>query len=163
MKTKILVKGPSLSQSGYGEQTRFALRALRSRENIYDIYIHNLSWGKTSWLWEDNEERRWMDEVLMKTVKYLQDSKANGVNPHFDMSLQVTIANEWQKIAPINIGYTAGIETTRVAPQWIEKSFLMDKIIVPSTHSRDVYKGTHYQAEDGTTGEKIDFRVKIPV
>ena len=39
MKKKIFVRGPVLSQSGYGEQSRFALRALRSREDL--IYIYN--------------------------------------------------------------------------------------------------------------------------
>ena len=39
MKQKILVKGPVLSQSGYGEQARFALRALRSRADIFDVYV----------------------------------------------------------------------------------------------------------------------------
>ena len=38
MKKKIIIRGPALSQTGYGEQTRFALRALRSREDIFDIY-----------------------------------------------------------------------------------------------------------------------------
>ena len=33
MKQKVLVKGPVLTQSGYGEQARFALRALRSKES----------------------------------------------------------------------------------------------------------------------------------
>ena len=37
MKKKIFVKAPVLSQSGYGEQSRFALRALRSREDLFDI------------------------------------------------------------------------------------------------------------------------------
>ena len=34
MKKKIFVRGPVLSQSGYGEQARFALRALKSREDL---------------------------------------------------------------------------------------------------------------------------------
>ena len=38
MKSKILFKGPLLTRSGYGEQTRFALRALRTYENFFDIY-----------------------------------------------------------------------------------------------------------------------------
>ena len=45
------------------------------------------------------------------------------------MSLQVTIPNEWERIAPVNIGITAGIETTRVAPEWINKGNDMDLII----------------------------------
>ena len=37
MRKKILVSGPVLTASGYGEQARFALRALRSREDLFDI------------------------------------------------------------------------------------------------------------------------------
>ena len=44
MKKKILIRGPVLSQSGYGEQARFALRALRTRENDYDIHIQPIRW-----------------------------------------------------------------------------------------------------------------------
>ena len=39
MRQKILVRGPILTQSGYGEQSRFALRALRSREDLFEIFI----------------------------------------------------------------------------------------------------------------------------
>tara|TARA_Y100000310_G_scaffold140279_1_gene139635 strand:+ start:94 stop:1377 length:1284 start_codon:yes stop_codon:yes gene_type:complete len=157
MKKKMLVRGPSLSQSGYGEQTRFALRALRTQENIYDIFIHNLNWGKTSWIWEDNEERRWIDALILKSAQYFQAG-----NAAFDISLQITIPNEWQKIAPINIGYTAGIESSRVAPGWLEKSFLMDKIIVPSNHSKQVYEGSRAQKKDDQ-GNVFELRTKCPV
>ena len=60
MKTNIFVKGPVLSQSGYGEQARFALRALRSREDLFDIYILPINWGKTGWIWENSEFRSWI-------------------------------------------------------------------------------------------------------
>ena len=36
---KVLVRGPALSQSGYGEHTRFVLRALRLQEAELDIHI----------------------------------------------------------------------------------------------------------------------------
>ena len=39
MRKKIVVRGPVLSMSGYGEQTRFAVRALRKHEDKFDIYI----------------------------------------------------------------------------------------------------------------------------
>ena len=42
MKKKILLKGPLLTRSGYGEQARFALRSLRSREDLFDIYMESL-------------------------------------------------------------------------------------------------------------------------
>ena len=65
---KIIVRGPALSQSGYGEHTRFVLRSLRSRPDLYDIYLVNINWGQTGWLWEDTDERRWNDSLLHKTV-----------------------------------------------------------------------------------------------
>ena len=66
MKKRILVKGPCLSQSGYGEQTRFALRSLREYQDQFDISLLNLSWGQTGWIWEDNEEREWIDSLIQK-------------------------------------------------------------------------------------------------
>ena len=39
MKQKILLKGPLLTRSGYGEQARFALRSLRAHEDKFDIFI----------------------------------------------------------------------------------------------------------------------------
>ena len=45
MKKKIIVRAPVLSRSGYGEHARFVLRALKTKEDIYDIYILNTNWG----------------------------------------------------------------------------------------------------------------------
>ena len=47
---QIIVVGPALSASGYGEQTRFALRSLRSQSKLFDIYLKNINWGKISWI-----------------------------------------------------------------------------------------------------------------
>lgn len=146
MKTKIFLVGPFLTRSGYGEQARFALRALRSREDIFDIYLQPLSWGNTSWVSEDDNERRWMDNTVEKTIGYIRQGGT------FDVSLQVTIPNEWKKMAPINIGYTAGIETTKVAFPWVEKSNEMDKIIVVSNHSKRVFQDTTYNRTHNDTG-----------
>ena len=110
MKTKVLLAAPLLTLSGYGEQGRFAFRSLMSRQDKYDVYIKPLNWGQCGWLHEDNEERRLIDDILKKTIMHEQ---AGGT---YDVSIQCTIPNEWTKIAPINIGYTAGIETTRVSP-----------------------------------------------
>lgn len=159
MKKKVIVRGPALSQSGYGHQTRFALRSLRSQSDFFDIFIINVPWGQTSWLWEDTEERRWIDERLALTALALQQNP----NFQFDLSLQVTIPNEWEKLAPINIGYTAGIETTHVAPGWVDKSYLMDRIITPSQHSMDVYKQSSFKLKHPQTGEDFLAKVKCPI
>ena len=156
MKT-ILVKGPALSRSGYGEQTRFALRALRAYESRFNILLVNIPWGHTGWIAETGEERDWYDLILAKGHAHIQQQLP------IDISLQVTIPNEWEKIAPINIGYTAGIETTKVAPHWLDKARLMDKIIVVSNHSKNVYNSTVYEGQIEQTGEKVEFRNETPI
>ena len=157
MRQKILVRGPILTQSGYGEQSRFALRALRSREDLFEIFIMPINWGETGWVSLDNEERAWIDSRIAQTHIHAQQGGT------FDMSLQITIPNEWEKIAPVNIGYTAGIETTKVAPVWLQKAGLMDKIIVVSNHSKDVFANTVYQATNQQTGETLELRNQTPV
>ena len=149
MKKKILVKAPLLTRSGYGEQGRFAVRSLRSREDLFDIYIHPLNWGHTSWDVADTEERAWIDHNIQKTIAYMQQGG------QYDISLQVTIPNEWERIAPVNIGYTAGIETNRVAGEWIMKAHEMDKMIVVSEHSKNVFKDTVHSGVDTRTNEKV--------
>mgnify|MGYP003645064510 FL=1 len=80
------------------------------------------------------------------------------------MSVQVTIPNEWEKIAPVNIGYTAGIETTKVAPVWLQAANeKVDKIIVVSTHSKNVYENTAVVAVDSNTGQEMDYRLQTPI
>tara|TARA_R100000234_G_C5003749_1_gene181571 strand:+ start:5745 stop:7010 length:1266 start_codon:yes stop_codon:yes gene_type:complete len=161
MKKKILVKAPVLTRSGYGEHSRFILQALRSREDLFDIYVVPLNWGQTSWIIESDEDREWVDKAILETTKYLHefnnDHGNQGKKP-FDISLQVTIPNEWEDLATKNIGVTAGIETTKVAPAWIEKAKMMDKIIVPSKHSRDIYNNTAYQATNNITKETLLFK-----
>lgn len=158
MKTTLLVRGPALSQSGYGEQTRFALRALRSREDLFDIYLQNIPWGNTGWICKDDEERFWVDSLIAKTQIPSQTQK------RYDATLQITIPNEWKVEAPVNIGYTAGIETTMVAPVWIELGDQMDHIIVVSNHSKDVYQNTkvNFANENGTIiQENVSVRTPI--
>lgn len=157
MKKNILIRGPLLSQSGYGEQARFAMRALRSREDLFDIFLLPLNWGQTGWVSLDNDERKWVDERIRATHAYTQSGAT------FDISLQVTIPNEFEKIAPVNIGYTAGIETTKVASAWLQKANEMDKIIVVSNHSKDIFEDTVYTAQHPTTGHPIKLECNVPI
>ena len=158
MRKSILLKGPLLTRSGYGEQTRFALRALQSRQDLFDIYIQPLQWGATSWIAFNDDERAWIDQTIERTIGYIQ----NGGK--FDMSLQVTIPNEWQKLATENIGYTAGIETTMVAPVWLQKANEeVDNIIVVSSHSMNVFKNTVALAKNNQTNEEFEYRLNTPI
>jgi glycosyltransferase involved in cell wall biosynthesis len=162
MRKKILIKAPILSRSGYGEQSRFALRALKTREDLYDIYLINIPWGNTGQSIDISPERRWIDNAMLKTAHYVQDE---NIAEKFDITLQITIPSEFEKIAPVNIGYTAGIETTLVAPEWLQKcNEMMDKIITISKHSKNVFEQTKYTATNNQTGETIsDYGILIPV
>jgi glycosyltransferase involved in cell wall biosynthesis len=159
MKTKIIVVGPALTRSGYGEQTRYALRALRSREDIFDIYLQPLQWGQTGWVPEYDEEKLWIDTLIEKTIAH------NQQNGTFDASLQVTIPNEWKSYAPINIGYTAGMETTLIASEWITAINAMNKVIVISNHSKNTMESTKYvdpdnaEQQDSWLATKTDIEV----
>ena len=116
---KVIIKAPALSASGYGEHSRLVLRALRTREDIYDVYLANIEWGKCGWIFEDSEERRWLDSLIINTQHAVQE----GIK--FDMSIQVTIPNEFERLAPINIGVTAGIETHKISPEWLQNIMIV--------------------------------------
>jgi len=158
VKKKIFVRGPVLSQSGYGEQARFALRALRSRQDIFDIYVAPIPWGKTGWVWEDSEFRQWMDSRIVETQILIQQQQMNP-----DVSLQITIPNEFERLCHVNIGYTAGIETTKVSPQWLQKGNEMDKILVVSNHAKQTYVDTTVQAKNSQTGEVFPYKLETGV
>lgn len=154
---KVLLRSPILTQSGYGHHGRTVFRALMSREDIFDIYLQPINWGHTSWLCEDTSERKLIDQLIKKTVAYMQGGG------QFDISLQVTIPNEWERVAAHNIGITAGIEATQITPAWIEKSNIMDKIITISDFAKSGFVDTSYQAKNNQTGEVFQYKVNRPV
>jgi glycosyltransferase involved in cell wall biosynthesis len=132
---KILLRGPFLSQSGYGEDARFLFRSLRYKEGV-ELFLVPTGWGMTGWLWEDSEERREIDQLINKTTLYIRQFVQQRRSPVFDLSVQVTIPPEWEKLAPVNIGVTAGVETHKVPLAWFPKCVLMDKIIVHSEFTK---------------------------
>jgi glycosyltransferase involved in cell wall biosynthesis len=157
MKRNILVVGPALSASGYGEHARLVMRALKAYEDNFEIFFKNINWGQTGFTINVDEERQWLEKLIIKTQEH---EKHSG---KYDVSVQVTIPNEWKKLAPTNIGVTAGIETTKIAPQWIEKCFSMDKIIVPSEHAKYGFDNTVVKAIHQETGQKVDLKNNTPV
>ena len=134
MKKRVLIKAPILSQSGYGEHSRFIYRALKSREDLYDIYVEPLNWGRTGWIWEDTQERKDIDECVGKFYHILQSKMPNP----FDIGIVVDLPNAWKRVAPFMIGVTAGVECDAVSPSWLQPSFdQVDEIIVPSNFSKE--------------------------
>ncbi len=151
---KLLIVGPILSRSGYGEMARFAFRSLKNRSDV-DLYLLPTSWGNTGWLHEDSDERREIDALVTKTFLYAQQTNNQ---PVYDVSVQISIPNEWKKIAAVNIGYTAGIETNMISPSWLQPCQLMDKIVVISEHAKSGFVNTLFGNQQGQ-----QFKVTVPV
>lgn len=156
MKKKIIISGPILSRSGYGEMARFALRSLKSKQDMVDIYILPTNWGNTGNLFEASEEVNEINDLIIKTQQYAQ---ITNNQPSFDISIQVTIPNEWKKMAPVNIGYTAGIETNMISPAWFEPCMQMDKIVVISEHAKSSFINTVF----GNPNTNQNFKITVPV
>ena len=139
MKYNVLVEGPYLTQSGYGEHARLVLQSLKEREDV-EIYGFPLQWGKTSWLSDDDENRTWLDSI---------SNKINVKPPEkFDLHVFIGVPSEFQKKAEKAVCVTAGIEVDRVSPSWLLKSHELDKIIVPSKHSKEVFEKSSYKTQE---------------
>lgn len=141
-KARILVKGPALSASGYGEHCRFLIRSLL-KNPLCDLYVDNIKWGNLGFDLSVYDEIPQLKEIINTTKQIVATNQA-----FFDISVQVTIPNEFEKISPYNVGVTAGIETDRVSKEWIEKCNEMDKIITISKHSKDTLENTIHQIEE---------------
>jgi len=153
---KVLIEAPILTQSGYGEHSRFVYRSLRERDDV-DIHILPLDWGSTSWCTEITAETKEIEELIKKTAVHT----ANNENPQFDVHIHVGIPNEFERKAPYAVHVTAGIETTKISKEWLAKTFEMDKIIVPSEHAKWAFENTSHKAEK--EGKTIEAKCQTPV
>lgn len=132
MKTVVL-RGPVLTQSGYGVHTRQVARWLMSRKD-FDVKFVTLPWGDTPWLLHPDLHDGLAGEIMKRSV-----------TPNFkaDISFQLQLPNEWDPtIAPVNIGITAGIETDRCNPEWIDACNAMSAVVVPSQHAKSCFTNT---------------------
>jgi ADP-heptose:LPS heptosyltransferase/glycosyltransferase involved in cell wall biosynthesis len=140
---RLIFKGPVLTASGYGEHSRQLLSFLLG-SGQFDIGVVPIAWGNTAFLLEQDP---FLVQIRQLAAKCERDKQA-GVQ--YDVSVQVTIPNEFERLARINIGVTAGIEVDRVSPAWIAKANdVIDLLVVPSTHSAQTYGGVQYQTQDG--------------
>lgn len=147
---KILLEGPILTQSGYGEHTRLVYRSIQSFEGL-EIFINPLNWGATGWISEENEERRKIEQGVAAYAEKIRLAEQTKVNPDFDIQIHVGIPNEFQKKAPYSVCVTAGIETDRVSAEWLMKTHQgIDKLIVPSEHAALGFKETSYEVQNET-------------
>ena len=159
-KTKVLLEAPILTQSGYGEHSRLVFESLRNREDL-EIHITPLQWGFTSWVTDTDPV---IEEGIKRFHEYASLCKSKNEQPKYDVQIHVGIPNEFEKKAPQSVMVTAGIETDRVSWSWILKTHQgINKIIVPSEHSRNIYAGTTYEALNNQNNTKTEVGCSCPV
>lgn len=141
MKKKIIFRGPVQTASGYGVHARMLLKAL-DEDGRFDVTVMSVPWGATPLIYDDTPE--------MLRIKELASKFNPNVPPDFDASVQVTIPNEFMKMAPKNICVTAGIETDRVSPVWHQRTNdVADVLVVPSVHSARSFTTAIYGEQKG--------------
>lgn len=129
---KILLRGPFLTQSGYGVHARQIFKWVKSLGVNFDVQV--LPWGDTSWYTNPSELDGMIGEIMMKT---------KPIEGQYDVSIQLQLPNEWDtKLAKFNVGVTAAVETDKCNPRWIECCNAMDVVVVPSKFTKNVIMNT---------------------
>jgi ADP-heptose:LPS heptosyltransferase len=142
-KIAVHLRAPVTSASGYGTHSRQVIDYLLSDERFI-VFLENVGWGGTPSIHEgDLQNRDKMSQYYGCMANY---EKAIKSKIPFDISIQVTIPNEFSRRAQLNIGVTAGIEVNHCTAEWIHKCNDMDLIVVPSIFSRDILASTVYEA-----------------
>ena len=131
----MLICAPVTSRSGYGDHARDLVRAFLKLDK-FNVKILDVPWGQTPRNALDNE----LDKNIIDCI--LSEPKLDS-QP--DVYVDIRIPNEFQTYGKINIGITAGIETTAVSNAWIEGCNKMDLVIVPSEHSKKGFVSALYE------------------
>jgi hypothetical protein len=141
MKQYCVISAPPDTYSGYGARARDFVKALYElKKDEWEFNIMSQRWGNTSWgFLEDNkEEWGWMIPLIMKGPLTRQP----------DVWFQITVPNEFQPVGKVNIGVTAGIETTLCDPAFIDGCNRMNVTLVSSNHAKQVLENTSYTKKD---------------
>ena len=135
MKKVMLICAPVSSRSGYGDHARDLVRSFLNLDN-FDVKIFDVTWGSTP--------RNALDKKLDKNIIdcFLPEPK---MDRQPDVYVDIRIPNEFQQWGKVNIGITAGIETTAVSNAWIDGCNKMDLTIVPSEHSKKGFVEALYE------------------
>lgn len=130
---KVIVRGPLLSISGYGEHARQVFRWAVSNPE-FDVRAEITPWGMTSWHVNPENEDGLIQQIMIR-------SNTQGFDA--DISLQIQLPNEWSPtLAKVNVGITAAVEADRCNPQWIDCCNKMSCVIVPSEFVKGVLTKT---------------------
>lgn len=126
---KVVLRGPVLTQSGYGVHCRQIAKWLMQRQDV-DLKVIATPWGSTPWHVNGESCNGFINEIMKRTIS------PNNVNA--DISFQLQLPNEWTPNLAHgkNIGLTAAVETDICSPTWAQACNTMDAVVVPSQHAK---------------------------
>ncbi len=155
-KPLFIISCPIDTYSGYGSRSRDLVKAIIELDK-YNVKVLPQRWGNCPWnfIKDHSEEWGFLTPYLLPV--------GNQLPKQPEIWAQVTVPNEFQAIGKYNIGFTAGIETTICAPQWIEGLNRMDLNIVSSNHAKTVFENSKFEALDQKTNQKFNIELKKPV
>lgn len=149
------LRAPVLSQSGYGAHAR-EITDFLLEDGRFILALENIPWGECAYV--HNEPNM---ELYYKCISNFVEAQSKNIP--FDLSIQVTIPNEFSRTAAINIGVTAGIEVDRCTFDWMQKCNEMDYIVVPSEFSKKVLEKTVADWTNKDTGQKGKYGIHKPI
>jgi glycosyltransferase involved in cell wall biosynthesis len=141
-----IVSSPVDTFSGYGARSRDFIKSLiKAKGDEWDIKLLSQRWGQTPFGFLNEE---------IEDEKDLLDRIIPQMTTQPDAWIQITVPNEFQKVGKyVNIGVTAGIETTICDPSWIEGCNRMDLTLVSSQHAKTVFDNSQFEQKDKTTNK----------
>ena len=156
MKRLVVMVAPFSTRSGYGDHARSIFYSIMDRDDI-DVKCIDVKWGSTP--------RNHLRPEVPRHKKLL-DAFVNQqqIKQQPDVYIDIRIPNEFGGGGKVNIGITAGMETTLISPEWIEGCNRMDLIIVPSEHCKRTFQSSRWDKHDERTKQKIgELKVEPPV
>jgi len=145
MKPLFVISCPIDTYSGYGSRSRDLVKAIIELDK-YDVRIMPQRWGNTPWNFIEDHKEQW---GFLKN--YLLNQPQLPKQP--EIWAQVTVPNEFQPVGKYNIGFTAGIETTICAPEWIDGVNRMNVTYVSSEHAKRVFEESTFEQKDQQTNQ----------
>lgn len=149
MKQLCVISAPPDTYSGYGARSRDFIKAIYElKKDEWDVRILPQRWGSTPWgfLEENKEEWGWMKELFLLGGQLPKQP---------DIWFQITVPNEFQPVGKVNIGVTAGIETTVCDAAFIEGCNRMNMTLVSSNHAKQVFLSSTFEQRDQATNALI--------
>lgn len=133
----VLLRAPLLSMSGYGVHARQIAKWLfrvATQNHELDVTTELLPWGKTHFILDTEAEDGLIGQILQAS---------NNKKNFYDVTLQLQLPNEWNPfLGNFNIGITAGVESDKCNPAWVDCINRMDMVIVPSEFTKQSFMNT---------------------